>query len=93
MTQIALTVPLVVTCVVSFRHVRALETLDFGIDTEGLITARLDLPPFRYPDGAQQSEFYRQVEEAAVRPTHGWPWSTKRWSAGTGRTPIPWDGS
>jgi putative ABC transport system permease protein len=63
-TQIALTVPLVVTCVVAFRHVRALETVDFGIDTDALITARVDLPPHRYPDGAQQSEFYRRLQEA-----------------------------
>jgi len=63
-TQIALTVPLVVTCVVSFRHVHALETVDFGIDTGALVTARVDLPPYRYPDGAQLSEFYRLVEEA-----------------------------
>jgi putative ABC transport system permease protein len=63
-TQIALTVPLVVTCVVSFRHVRALETVDFGIDTDALVTARVDLPPHRYPDGALRSDFYRLLLEA-----------------------------
>jgi len=65
--QIVLTVPLVLTCVVAFRHVRALETVDFGLDTGPLLTVRVDLPPFRYPDGAQQSEFIRQAEEALAR--------------------------
>lgn len=65
--QIVLTVPLVLTCVVAFRHVRALETVDFGLDTGSLLTVRVDLPPFRYPDGAQQSEYVRQAEEALAR--------------------------
>ncbi len=32
-----------------------------GFEPEGVVMARLDLPPARYPEPAQRTEFYRQV--------------------------------
>jgi predicted permease len=63
-TQLALVVPLVVTCVVAFRHVRALQHVDFGIETDRMLTARLDLPPSRYAGAAEQSAFFHGLLEA-----------------------------
>jgi putative ABC transport system permease protein len=62
--QLALVVPLVVTCVVAFRHVRTLQHVDFGLETERMLTVRVDLPPTRYAAPEEQSDFYQRLLEA-----------------------------
>jgi putative ABC transport system permease protein len=63
-TQLALTVPLTLSCIVGYRHVQNLGRLDFGVPTEDLLILNLDLPLFRYPNGVDQAAFYREVLDA-----------------------------
>lgn len=65
-TQISLTVPLVLTCGVSYLNLSALQNIDFGFPTERLLTAEVDLPPHRYPDDEQQRRFYRDALQAVT---------------------------
>jgi len=69
-SQLAVTVPLVLTCGVSFLNLRALQSIDFGFPVEGLLTAQVDLPTHRYPDQESQSRFYRELLET-LRTTPG----------------------
>ncbi|MFC1661225.1 ABC transporter permease [Gemmatimonadota bacterium] len=62
--QLALTVPLVLTCAVSFMNLRALQSIDFGFPVEGLLTAQVELPAFRYPEESDQGRFYQDLVEA-----------------------------
>jgi putative ABC transport system permease protein len=62
--QISLTVPLVMTCAVSYLNLRALQRTDFGFPVQGLLAAQVDLPPFRYEEDDQQALFYRQALDA-----------------------------
>jgi putative ABC transport system permease protein len=68
--QLALAVPLVMTCAVSFLNLRALRTTDFGFPIQGLMSVELSLPPYRYREGAEQARFYRDVAES-VRSVPG----------------------
>jgi putative ABC transport system permease protein len=63
--QLALTVPLVMTCIVAFLNVRALEHVDFGFAREGLLTLQVDLPTHRYPDTVRRADYYREALAAA----------------------------
>jgi putative ABC transport system permease protein len=63
-TQIALTVPLVLTCGVSYLNLFALQNVDFGFSTERLLTAQISLPPHRYPEEGQRRQFYRDALDA-----------------------------
>lgn len=63
-TQLAVTVPLVLSCGISFLNLRALQEIDFGFPVEGLLTARIELPPHRYGDAESQRRFYRDVLDA-----------------------------
>jgi putative ABC transport system permease protein len=62
--QLALTVPLVLTCAVSFMNLRNLQTIDFGFPVPGLLTARIDLPAHRYPDFDVRGRFYEEAVDA-----------------------------
>jgi putative ABC transport system permease protein len=68
--QLALTVPLVMTCAVSYLNLRALQSLDFGFPVGGLLTAQVDLPVFRYLEDDQRALFYREALEG-VRSVPG----------------------
>jgi putative ABC transport system permease protein len=56
--QLALTVPLVLSCIVGYRQVQTLGSLDFGFATEGLLVAQVDLPDYRFEHAVDRSEFY-----------------------------------
>lgn len=68
--QLAVSLPLLVCCGLTLRHVRALRILDFGYNTERLLTLHVELPEFRYKTGAQQKAFYEKAIET-VRSTAG----------------------
>jgi putative ABC transport system permease protein len=63
-TQISLTVPLVLTCGVSFLNLRALQNVDLGFSKEGLLTAEVSLPPHLYGEAEQQARFFADAIEA-----------------------------
>jgi putative ABC transport system permease protein len=63
-TQLSLTVPLVLTCGVSFLNLRALQNTDFGFSTEGLLTAEVSLPPHVYAESEQQARFFTEALES-----------------------------
>jgi putative ABC transport system permease protein len=62
--QIALTVPLVLTCAIAYLNVTALERVDMGFERDGLLTLLIDLPVHRYRNGAQWATFYDEALEA-----------------------------
>jgi predicted permease len=67
--QLALTVPLVLSCVVGYRQVQTLGNLDFGFPTEGMLVAQVDLPTHRFQRTVDRSEFYSTaVEEVKSIP-------------------------
>jgi putative ABC transport system permease protein len=68
--QIALTVPLVLTCAVSLLNVRALQRTDFGFRLQNLTTAQVSLPSYRYREPSQQVRFLKDAIEA-VRSVPG----------------------
>jgi putative ABC transport system permease protein len=68
--QLALTVPLVISCVVGYRQVETLGNLDFGFETERLLVAQVDLPAYRYEHAVERSEFY-SAAVAEVRSIPG----------------------
>ena len=68
--QLALTVPLVLSCLVAYRQVQTLGNIDFGFPTERLLVAQVDRPGYRFERGADRSEFYRAVVEE-LRGTPG----------------------
>ncbi|UCG85381.1 MAG: ABC transporter permease [Gemmatimonadota bacterium] len=59
--QLALTVPLVLSCVVGYRQVQTLGNLDFGFATEGLLVAQVDLPAYRFEHAVDRSELYEAL--------------------------------
>ena len=64
--QLALTVPLVLSCIVGYRQVQTLGALDFGFPTEGLLAVEVDLPIHQYPDGVEQAAFFQEAVEAVT---------------------------
>ncbi len=63
-TQLALTVPLVLSCIVGFRQVQTLGNLDFGFPVDRLIVAQVDLPAYRFTENSQRTEFYDAAVQA-----------------------------
>jgi len=61
--QLALTVPLVATCAIAYVNLVNLQNTDFGFSVQRLLTARVELPPYRYPVD-QQASFFREALEA-----------------------------
>lgn len=62
-TQLSLTVPLVLSCGVSFLNLQALQNVDLGFPREGLLAAEISLPPHRYPEPQQQARFFAEAVE------------------------------
>jgi putative ABC transport system permease protein len=67
--QLSLTVPLVLTCGVSFLNLRALQNTDFGFPPEGLLTAEVSLPPHLYGEPDQKARFF----DAAIESVESLP--------------------
>jgi len=63
-TQLSLTVPLVLTCGVSFLNLRALQNRDFGFSLDGLLTAEINLPPHIYAEPEQRARFFTDAVES-----------------------------
>lgn len=62
--QLALTVPLALSCVMAFRHVQTLGNLDFGFTTDQLLVAEVNLPEYRFEERAARSRFFSAVVES-----------------------------
>jgi len=63
-TQLSLSVPLVLTCAVSFLNLQALQSTDFGFPTDGLLTAQVSLPPHLYPEADQYPLYFEEAVQA-----------------------------
>jgi putative ABC transport system permease protein len=61
--QLAISLPLLICCGLTLRHVTALMTVDLGYNTERLLTLEVELPEHRYTSPVQQAAFYRQATE------------------------------
>ena len=59
--QLALALPLLVCCGLTLRHVAALQRIDFGYASDGLLTMEIDLPSYRYTNETQWRTFYRDA--------------------------------
>ncbi len=62
-SQVALALILLVGAGLLLRSLRALTQVDPGFDAQNLLTMEYRLPANKYPQGAQQWEFHRQVVE------------------------------
>ncbi|MGB2985675.1 MAG: ABC transporter permease [Phycisphaerae bacterium] len=62
--QLAITLPLIVCAGLVVRHLIALKTVNVGFNTERLLTVQLDLPTYRYENGASQVAFFQDGIEA-----------------------------
>ncbi|MEX2526041.1 MAG: ABC transporter permease [Gemmatimonadota bacterium] len=68
-TQVALSVLLIVGTGLFVRSFQALQQTELGFDESNLVIFSVDLPMPRYPDSPQQSDFYhRMVERARGTP-------------------------
>jgi putative ABC transport system permease protein len=63
LSQIALTLMLLLGAALLIRSFAHLRAVDPGFRSEGVLTARMDLPPVKYPDAKRQVVFYRTLEE------------------------------
>ncbi|UCC30559.1 MAG: ABC transporter permease [Phycisphaerales bacterium] len=61
--QLAISLPLLICCGLTLRHVTALMTIDLGYKTERLLTLEVELPERRYASPVQQAAFYREATE------------------------------
>jgi putative ABC transport system permease protein len=62
-SQIALTLMLLVGAGLLIQSFIRLRSVDPGFRAEGVLTARMDLPPLKYPDEKRQVAFYRALGE------------------------------
>ncbi len=60
--QIAVSLVLLAGAGLLLRSLWKLETVSLGMDARSVITAGLDLAPYRYPDSAKQLAFFSQLE-------------------------------
>jgi len=60
--QIAVSLVLLAGAGLLLRSLWKLETVSLGMDAKSVITAGLDLAPYRYPDSAKQLAFFSQLE-------------------------------
>jgi len=61
--QLAVSLPLLICCGLTLRHVTALMTVDLGYNAEHLLTLEVELPEHRYASPVQQAAFYREATE------------------------------
>ncbi len=62
--QLALTIPLLVACVMAARQLTFLESLDYGFDTDNVLVMRIDRPAYRYTDDLRWNEFVDNAVQA-----------------------------
>jgi len=62
--QLAIALPLFVCCGLTIRHLLAVRVVDFGFNTERLITMRVDLPWHSYQGPTRYATFYREAIES-----------------------------
>ena len=65
--QIAISMVLLTGAALLLRSFENIEEQSLGIETQGVLTARIALPGFRYDTGQKKMEFYLQVEAALRR--------------------------
>jgi predicted permease len=67
--EFALALPLLAGAALLFASLERLNGVDHGIETEGVLTARVTLPPNRYPDAAAITRYWqRALPELAAAP-------------------------
>ncbi|UCD76207.1 MAG: ABC transporter permease [Phycisphaerales bacterium] len=59
--QLAIALPLLICCGLVIRHVEAVKNIDFGFNTDHLISAEVDVPTYRYRDDKQRANFYEEM--------------------------------
>ncbi len=59
--EVAISCGLLITAGFMIKSVIELKTVDMPFATEGIFTARIDLPLLQYPDGASITRFYRDL--------------------------------
>jgi putative ABC transport system permease protein len=85
--QVAVSVVLLVGTALFVRSSAALQAVDVGFDTRGLVIMGVDLPARRYAESADHVAFYRQLlERAAGMPGIGRVAGTSAPPGGTGMT-------
>ena len=65
--QIAISMVLLSGAALLFRSFQRMEEQSLGIETQGVLTARIALPGFRYDTAQKKMEFYLQAEAALKR--------------------------
>jgi predicted permease len=65
--QIAISMVLLTGAALLLRSFQKMEEQNLGIETQGVLTARIALPGFRYDTGQKKMEFYLRVEAAMRR--------------------------
>jgi putative ABC transport system permease protein len=65
--QIAISLVLLTGAGLLLRSFWRLENVPLGMSTENILTAQLDLPEYRYPQSAQQLEFFRDLQARVSR--------------------------
>jgi len=61
MGQLAVAIPLLVCCSMITKHLIGLKNIDFGYNSDNVITMQVDLPTYRYNLDEQWTNFYRQT--------------------------------
>jgi putative ABC transport system permease protein len=65
--QIAVSLILLTGAGLLLRSFWRLESVPLGLSSENVVTAQLDLPEYRYPQTAQQLEFFRDLQSRVAR--------------------------
>src|SRR5262249_5496295 len=60
-TEVALSLMLLVGSSVLLRAFVAMQRVDLGVDAERILTMRVPLPPQRYPDGTRRAAFFQEL--------------------------------
>ncbi len=68
--QLVIALPLLICCALTLRHMGVVKSMDYGFNTERLLTLKVDLPAYRYTTDAQWGAFYRDAIEI-IRGTPG----------------------
>lgn len=65
--QLAISIVLLAGAALLLRSLWSLQTQDLGIQTRGVVTAKIDLPGYRYSKGSQSHAFFIQAIASAAR--------------------------
>jgi len=85
--QLAIGMPLLISCGLVLKHLTSLRHVDLGFNTENLVTVRIHLPEYRYGETPQRTAFCRDALEAvqampgvkAAAVTHSFPLGSGGW--------------